>query len=52
MKNKKIEVTEEEWDKISDEFAARQAGHTRSMAEAMENITRYMSQYKIVKKKK
>lgn len=50
MKNT-IEVTEEEWNKIAYEFSARQARHTRSMAEAMDKITRYMSQYKIVKSK-
>lgn len=42
------EVSEEEWDRISDEFARSQAGRTSSFAQAMENITRYMSQYKIV----
>ena len=49
---KKIEITQEEWDKKADEFSARQAGYTRSMSEAMANITRYMSQFKVVKKKK
>ena len=48
----KIEITQEEWDRIADDFSARQAGHTRSMKEAMDNITRHMNQYKVVKKKK
>lgn len=49
---KKIPITQEEWDKIADDFSNKQAGNTRSFAQAMENITRHMSQYKIVKKKK
>lgn len=49
---KKREITEEEWDNLSDDFCARQAGHTSSLSQAMDNIMNYKKQFKIIKKKK
>lgn len=51
MKTKKIEVTQQEWDKIADDFSTKQAGHTVSLSQAMRRIAEHMSIYKIVKKK-
>lgn len=48
---RKVKVTQEEWDKIADDFANRHAPHTSSLSEAMARITEYMSKYKIVKQK-
>lgn len=48
MRKKKIEVTQEEWDRILDEFLAN--NRYSSFARAMEAIVEYMNQYKIVKK--
>mgnify|MGYP001559054399 CR=1 FL=1 len=46
-----IEVTEEEWNRIADEFADKNVGASSFMV-AMARITDHMNQYKIVKKKK
>jgi hypothetical protein len=46
----KIKITQEEYDKIAGEFSERQAGKTRSMSEAVNNLSRHMSKYKIIKK--
>lgn len=47
---KKIKVTQEEWDKIADDFAKEQAGKTASLSVALERIVHYMSVYRVVKK--
>ena len=51
-KNKqgKIEVTQEEWDRISDKFARENT--SSNFGSALQKIAKYMSQYKVKKSKK
>lgn len=47
----KIEVSQEEWDRISDDFASRNVD-SPSFGVAINRITNYMSKFRIKKSKK